>query len=72
MHHLMPSFEVLQREFNDRRTSKNNSSGGNIREAALRIVRCLTVLREYIAECDDDHAEERLLLPPGRLESIIC
>ena len=37
-----------------------------IQQEATRIVRCLTVLKEYVAECDDDHVEERAILPHGR------
>ncbi|XP_031549243.1 probable ubiquitin carboxyl-terminal hydrolase FAF-X isoform X2 [Actinia tenebrosa] len=33
---------------------------------AIKVVRCLTVLREYVSECDDDHMEERAILPHGR------
>ena len=33
---------------------------------AIKVVRCLTVLREYVSECDDDHLEERAILPHGR------
>ena len=29
-------------------------------------MRCLTVLKEFVAECDDEHAEERAILPHGR------
>lgn len=66
----MPSSDVLQKEASEKQT-KNSSSKGTIREAALRIVRCLTVLKEYIAECDDDHGEERVILPHGRLENVL-
>ncbi|CAB4035298.1 probable ubiquitin carboxyl-terminal hydrolase FAF-X, partial [Paramuricea clavata] len=66
MHHLQPSYEVLQQESADKKNSKNKANDSKIHEAALRIVRCLTVLREYIAECDDDYGEERLILPHGR------
>ncbi|EDO35056.1 predicted protein [Nematostella vectensis] len=38
----------------------------NLRQEATRVVRCLTVLKEYVAECDDDHMEERAILPHGR------
>ena len=70
IHHLMPSSDVLQKEASEKQT-KNSSSKGTVREAALRIVRCLTVLKEYIAECDDDHGEERVILPHGRLENVL-
>ena len=66
MHHLQPSYEVLQQESSDKKNCKNKANESKICEAALRIVRCLTVLREYIAECDDDYSEERLFLPHAR------
>lgn len=66
MHHLEPSYEVLSQESTDKKNCKNKTNESKISEAALRIVRCLTVLREYIAECDDDYGEERLILPHGR------
>lgn len=66
MHHIKPSYDVLHQESVERKNCINKASESKIREAALRIVRCLTVLREYIAECDDDYGEERLILPHGR------
>ncbi|XP_067314752.1 ubiquitin carboxyl-terminal hydrolase 9X-like isoform X2 [Pseudorasbora parva] len=36
------------------------------RQEALRMVRVLTVLREYITECDSDYTEERSILPMSR------
>ena len=53
---------ALQRE--------NDSGSGRHRaqsEHAARMIRVLTVLREYVAECDDAHGEERAILPLGRL-----
>lgn len=35
-------------------------------QEAKKTVRCLTVLKEYVAECDDEYAEERAILPHGR------
>ncbi|CAH3106557.1 unnamed protein product [Porites lobata] len=37
-----------------------------LQQEAKKTVRCLTVLREYVGECDDEHAEERAILPHGR------
>lgn len=37
-----------------------------LHEEAKKTVRCLTVLKEYVGECDDEHAEERVILPHGR------
>ncbi|XP_059944215.1 probable ubiquitin carboxyl-terminal hydrolase FAF-X isoform X5 [Mesoplodon densirostris] len=36
------------------------------RQEATRMVRVLTVLREYINECDSDYHEERVILPMSR------
>ncbi len=36
------------------------------RQEAIRMVRVLTVLREYINECDSDYHEERNILPMSR------
>ncbi|XP_062941292.1 probable ubiquitin carboxyl-terminal hydrolase FAF-X isoform X3 [Cynocephalus volans] len=36
------------------------------RQEAIRMVRVLTVLREYINECDSDYHEERMILPMSR------
>lgn len=47
------------------------------RQEAIRMVRVLTVLKEYINECDSDYHEERTILPMSRcshnhLGSRIC
>lgn len=39
------------------------------RQEAIRMVRVLTVLREYITECDSDYHEERTILPMSRSRS---
>lgn len=36
------------------------------RQEAVRMVRVLTVLKEYITECDSDYQEERSILPMAR------
>ncbi|KAL4667321.1 hypothetical protein H8959_006010 [Pygathrix nigripes] len=36
------------------------------RQEAIRMVRVLTVLKEYINECDSDYHEERMILPMSR------
>ncbi|XP_076857711.1 ubiquitin carboxyl-terminal hydrolase 9X isoform X8 [Brachyhypopomus gauderio] len=36
------------------------------RQEAIRMVRVLTVLREYITECDSEYHEERTILPMSR------
>jgi len=35
-------------------------------QEALRMIRVMTVMREYVAECDDAYGEERAILPLGR------
>lgn len=40
------------------------------RQEAVRMVRVLTVLREYINECDSDYHEERTILPMSRYVKI--
>ena len=37
---------------------------------ATRMVRVISVLREYVLECDDLHGEERAILPLSRLVSM--
>lgn len=39
------------------------------RQEAIRMVRVLTVLKEYINECDSDYHEERTILPMSRSQS---
>lgn len=36
------------------------------RKEAIQMVRVLTVLREYISECDSDYHGERIILPLSR------
>lgn len=36
------------------------------RQEAIRMVRVLTVLKEYINECDSDYHKERMILPMSR------
>lgn len=47
------------------------------RQEAIRMVRVLTVLKEYINECDSDYHEERSILPMSRYcqrtnPSVVC
>ncbi|TWW81135.1 putative ubiquitin carboxyl-terminal hydrolase FAF-X [Takifugu flavidus] len=39
------------------------------RQEAIRMVRVLTVLKEYINECDSDYHEERTILPMSRIKA---
>ena len=45
---------------------KGSISREMLQQEAKKTVRCLTVLKEFVAECDDEHAEERAILPHGR------
>jgi len=38
----------------------------SFRAEATKLIRCLTVLKEYAGECDEDYAEERAFPPHGR------
>uniref|UniRef100_UPI00358FF293 ubiquitin carboxyl-terminal hydrolase 9X-like n=1 Tax=Myxine glutinosa TaxID=7769 RepID=UPI00358FF293 len=44
----------------------DKASAPTVRQEALRMVRVLTVLREYVTECDGDYHDERTILPMGR------
>ena len=50
---------------------KDKDSLNRIQQEAGRMVRVMTVLREYVAECDDAYGEERAILPLGRLVSAL-
>ena len=45
---------------------KDRDSTNRVVQEASRMVRVMTVLREYVAECDDAYGEERAILPLGR------
>ena len=45
---------------------KDKDSLNRIHQEAARMIRVETVLREYVAECDDAYGEERAILPLGR------
>ncbi len=45
---------------------KDKDSINRVNQEALRMIRVLTVMREYVAECDDAYGEERAILPLGR------
>ena len=63
---LQQSAEFLTKAADQSTDNKVEVNRDRIRHEAIKIVRCLTVLKEYIAECDDDHVEERAILPHGR------
>ncbi|XP_075395925.1 ubiquitin carboxyl-terminal hydrolase 9X-like isoform X2 [Tenrec ecaudatus] len=44
----------------------DKDSNDYARQEAIRMVRVLTVLREYINECDSNYHEERMILPMSR------
>ncbi|XP_070538663.1 ubiquitin carboxyl-terminal hydrolase 9X-like isoform X2 [Ptychodera flava] len=45
---------------------KDKDSQNRVRQETVRMTRVLTVLREYISECDGDYNEERTILPMAR------
>ena len=45
---------------------KDKESMNRVNQEAYRMVRVLTVLREYVLECDDSYGEERAILPLSR------
>lgn len=45
---------------------QDNDSLNRIHQEAARMIRVVTVLKEYVAECDDAYGEERAILPLGR------
>ena len=49
---------------------KDKDSTNRVHQEAHRMIRVMTVMREYIAECDDAYGEERAILPLGRLVKI--
>ncbi|XP_052826881.1 probable ubiquitin carboxyl-terminal hydrolase FAF-X, partial [Octopus bimaculoides] len=57
---LKPSYDIV-RVLEDDKESKNR-----VMQEAMRMVRVLTVLKEYVAECDEAYGEERSILPLGR------
>ena len=67
MDRLKAAFDTISALVRSGTTSTGSSAGGPERAlAASRMIRVLTVLREYVAECDDAHGEERAILPLGR------
>ncbi len=45
---------------------KDQESLTRIMTEATRMIRVMTVLEEYVAECDEAYGEERAVLPLGR------
>lgn len=41
------------------------------KQEAIQMIRVLTVLREYISECDSDYHGERIILPLSRFVNLI-
>ena len=50
---------------------KDKDSANRMHQEAHRMIRVMTVMREYIAECDDAYGEERAILPLGRQVIVI-
>lgn len=42
---------------------RNNDNMAHVNQEAQRMIRMLTVLRVYVAECDEAYAIERAILP---------
>ena len=67
---IRQSADLLSSKSTENATIESKSdktvSHDQLLEEAKKTVRCLTVLKEYVGECDDDHAEERAILPHGR------
>lgn len=51
---------------------KDKDSTNRVMQETTRMVRVLTVLREYVAECDEAYTEERSILPLSRYCHIIA
>lgn len=45
---------------------KDKDSTNRVMQETTRMVRVLTVLKEYVAECDEAYTEERSILPLSR------
>ena len=45
---------------------KDKDSTNRVMQETTRMIRALTVLKEYVAECDEAHGEERSILPLSR------
>ncbi|KAK6195512.1 hypothetical protein SNE40_000926 [Patella caerulea] len=45
---------------------KDKDSISRVMQETIRMVRILTVLKEYVAECDEAYGEERMILPLSR------
>ena len=50
---------------------KDKDSVQHVQSEAQRMVRVLSVVKEYVAECDDAYGEERVILPLGRLAACV-
>ena len=50
---------------------KDKDSANRMHQEAHRMIRVMTVMREYTAECDDAYGEERAILPLGRYQFIV-
>lgn len=59
---LKPAFDTVTAIESD----KDQNSTSKVAMETTRMVRILTVLKEYIAECDEAHGEERTILPLSR------
>lgn len=51
---------------------KDKDSTNRVMQETSRMVRVLTVLKEYVAECDEAYTDERSILPLSRLENLLA
>ena len=50
---------------------RNNDNMSRINQEAQRMIRVLTILRVYIADCDEAYSDERAILPLFRHVAVI-
>ena len=51
---------------------RNNDNMSRISQEAQRMIRVLTILRVYIADCDEAYSDERAILPLYRQVFTVC
>ena len=64
MDRLKASYDTIS--ILEKDSEKDKDSMNRVQQEAGRMIRVMTVMREYIAECDDAYGEERAILPLGR------
>lgn len=51
---------------------QDKDSSKNLMQETTRMIRVLTVLKEYVNECDEQFGEERSILPLSRYAVLVC